>query len=68
MQVSNRKFDVVVVGAGGSGMRCALQLARAGLDVAVLSKVFPTRSMVTTTGIPTLSMLVDTAAVATPTR
>ena len=44
MQVSNRKFDVVVVGAGGSGMRCALQLARAGLDVAVLSKVFPTRS------------------------
>ncbi|CDW93150.1 MULTISPECIES: succinate dehydrogenase flavoprotein subunit [unclassified Thiomonas] len=44
MQVSNRKFDVVVVGAGGSGLRCALQLTRAGLDVAVLSKVFPTRS------------------------
>ena len=39
-----RKFDVVVVGAGGSGMRASLQLARAGLNVAVLSKVFPTRS------------------------
>ncbi|MFW8565656.1 succinate dehydrogenase flavoprotein subunit [Orrella sp. 11846] len=39
-----RKFDVVVVGAGGSGLRCSLQLANAGLSVAVLSKVFPTRS------------------------
>ena len=43
-QISNRKFDVVIVGAGGSGMRASLQLARAGLNVAVLSKVFPTRS------------------------
>ena len=39
-----RKFDVVIVGAGGSGMRASLQLARAGLKVGVLSKVFPTRS------------------------
>ncbi len=39
-----RKFDVVVIGAGGAGMRCSLQLAQAGLNVAVLSKVFPTRS------------------------
>lgn len=39
-----RKFDVVIVGAGGSGMRASLQLARAGLNVAVLTKVFPTRS------------------------
>ncbi|WP_159990260.1 succinate dehydrogenase flavoprotein subunit [Pelistega ratti] len=39
-----RKFDVVVVGAGGAGMRCSLQLSQAGLSVAVLSKVFPTRS------------------------
>jgi succinate dehydrogenase / fumarate reductase flavoprotein subunit len=39
-----RQFDVVIVGAGGSGMRASLQLARAGLKVAVLSKVFPTRS------------------------
>jgi succinate dehydrogenase / fumarate reductase flavoprotein subunit len=42
--VTKRKFDVVIVGAGGSGMRASLQLARAGLNVAVLSKVFPTRS------------------------
>ena len=42
--VSKRKFDVVIVGAGGSGMRASLQLAQAGLNVAVLSKVFPTRS------------------------
>ncbi|MBZ8140940.1 succinate dehydrogenase flavoprotein subunit [Rubrivivax gelatinosus] len=42
--LTKRKFDVVIVGAGGSGMRASLQLARAGLNVAVLSKVFPTRS------------------------
>jgi succinate dehydrogenase / fumarate reductase, flavoprotein subunit len=42
--LSRRRFDVVIVGAGGSGMRASLQLARAGLNVAVLSKVFPTRS------------------------
>lgn len=43
-KIPSRKFDVVIVGAGGSGMRASLQLARAGLNVAVLSKVFPTRS------------------------
>ncbi|HRH91641.1 MAG TPA: succinate dehydrogenase flavoprotein subunit [Agitococcus sp.] len=37
-------FDAVIVGGGGSGMRASLQLARAGLSVAVLTKVFPTRS------------------------
>jgi succinate dehydrogenase / fumarate reductase, flavoprotein subunit len=42
--VSKRRFDVVIVGAGGSGMQASLRLARAGLNVAVLSKVFPTRS------------------------
>jgi len=42
--IARRRFDVVIVGAGGSGMRASLQLARAGLNVAVLSKVFPTRS------------------------
>jgi succinate dehydrogenase / fumarate reductase flavoprotein subunit len=43
-EISTRKFDVVIVGAGGSGMRASLQLSLAGLNVAVLSKVFPTRS------------------------
>ncbi|KAF0205923.1 MAG: succinate dehydrogenase flavoprotein [Gallionellaceae bacterium] len=44
MAITKRTFDVVVVGAGGAGMRAALQLSQAGLKVAVLSKVFPTRS------------------------
>jgi succinate dehydrogenase / fumarate reductase flavoprotein subunit len=44
MTIPVRKFDAIVVGAGGSGMRASLQLAEAGLSVAVLSKVFPTRS------------------------
>ena len=42
--ISKRKFDAIIVGAGGSGMRASLQLARAGMNVAVLTKVFPTRS------------------------
>lgn len=44
MNLAKRSFDAVVVGAGGAGMRASLQLAEAGLSVAVLSKVFPTRS------------------------
>ncbi|HRE12969.1 MAG TPA: succinate dehydrogenase flavoprotein subunit [Usitatibacteraceae bacterium] len=44
MALTVRKFDAVIVGAGGSGLRAALELAQAGLKVAVLSKVFPTRS------------------------
>ena len=44
MAIPIRKFDAVIVGAGGAGMRAALQLAEAGYKVAVLSKVFPTRS------------------------
>ena len=38
------KFDAVIIGAGGAGMRAALQMANSGLKVALLSKVFPTRS------------------------
>ena len=44
MALNVRKFDAIIVGAGGAGMRGALQLADAGFKVAVLSKVFPTRS------------------------
>ena len=44
MALGKRTFDAVIVGGGGAGLRCALQLAEAGLRTAVLSKVFPTRS------------------------
>src|SRR5262245_16112273 len=44
MALTVRKFDAIVVGAGGSGMRASLELARQGLKTAVLTKVFPTRS------------------------
>jgi succinate dehydrogenase / fumarate reductase flavoprotein subunit len=44
MALAKRQFDAIVVGAGGSGLRAALELAEANLRVAVLSKVFPTRS------------------------
>ena len=44
MALTVRKFDAIIVGAGGAGLRGALQLAEAGFKVAVLSKVFPTRS------------------------
>ncbi len=44
MTLARRKFDTLVIGAGGGGLRAALQLAKADLHVAVVSKVFPTRS------------------------
>ncbi|WP_029909414.1 succinate dehydrogenase flavoprotein subunit [Caulobacter sp. UNC358MFTsu5.1] len=40
----DHRFDVVVVGAGGSGLRAALGCAQAGLKTACVTKVFPTRS------------------------
>ncbi len=43
-QFIDHKFDVVVVGAGGSGLRAALGCAAAGLKTACITKVFPTRS------------------------
>jgi len=39
-----REFDAIVIGAGGAGMRAALQITQSGLTCALLSKVFPTRS------------------------
>ena len=41
---TDHTFDVVVVGAGGSGLRAALGCAQAGLRTACITKVFPTRS------------------------
>jgi succinate dehydrogenase / fumarate reductase flavoprotein subunit len=43
-QFTDHTYDVVVVGAGGAGLRATFGLAEAGLSTACLSKVFPTRS------------------------
>ncbi len=43
-RIARRRFDCLVIGAGGAGLRAALQLAAAEAHVAVVSKVFPTRS------------------------
>ena len=42
--ITYHQYDVVVVGAGGSGLRATLGMAEAGLKTACVSKVFPTRS------------------------
>ncbi len=42
--ITDHTFDVIVVGAGGSGLRAALGASQAGLKTACISKVFPTRS------------------------
>ena len=44
MSLIRRRFDALIIGAGGGGLRAALQLSRADANVAVVSKVFPTRS------------------------
>ena len=44
MSIPVHEFDAVVVGAGGAGMRAALQISESGKSCALLSKVFPTRS------------------------
>lgn len=44
MALPRQTFDAVIIGAGGAGMRAALQLANSGMNVALVSKVFPTRS------------------------
>jgi succinate dehydrogenase / fumarate reductase flavoprotein subunit len=44
MALATSQFDALVIGGGGAGLRAALQLANSGVKVAVLSKVFPTRS------------------------
>ena len=42
--IVDHTFDVVVVGAGGAGLRATVGCAQAGLRTACISKVFPTRS------------------------
>ena len=42
--ITDHSYDVVVVGAGGSGLRAALGASQAGLTTACITKVFPTRS------------------------
>jgi succinate dehydrogenase / fumarate reductase flavoprotein subunit len=44
MSLPVHEFDAVVIGAGGAGMRAALQITESGKSCALLSKVFPTRS------------------------
>ncbi len=43
-QITEHKYDMVVVGAGGAGLRATFGLAQKGLKTACISKVFPTRS------------------------
>ena len=43
-KIVSKKFDIVIIGAGGAGLRAALELSLAAKNVAVVSKVFPTRS------------------------
>ena len=43
-KIIDHEYDVVVLGAGGSGLRAAVGLSEAGLKTACISKVFPTRS------------------------
>jgi len=44
MKVATHTFDAVIIGGGGAGLRSSIEMAQTGLNVAVLSKVFPTRS------------------------
>ena len=43
-KIIKHEYDVVIVGAGGAGMRSALGMSASGLSTACISKVFPTRS------------------------
>ena len=44
IELTQKDFDVLIIGGGGSGLRASLEISKTGLNVAVVSKVFPTRS------------------------
>ena len=46
-KILTKNFDIVIIGSGGAGLRASLELSLAGKQVAVVSKVFPTRSHTT---------------------
>jgi succinate dehydrogenase / fumarate reductase flavoprotein subunit len=50
-EIVEHSFDVVIVGAGGAGMRAALGMAASGLRMACVTKVFPPRLAIWATAI-----------------
>jgi succinate dehydrogenase / fumarate reductase flavoprotein subunit len=42
--IPTQTFDAIIIGGGGAGLRSSIELSQSGLKVAVVSKVFPTRS------------------------
>ena len=44
LNIFEHKYDAIILGAGGSGLRCAYECAKNGLKTAVVTKLFPTRS------------------------
>lgn len=66
MKIETRTTDVVIVGAGGAGLRAALEVARAGLRAAVISKGPLVRSGVTTMAHHQIQACIDTSGGDTP--
>jgi succinate dehydrogenase / fumarate reductase, flavoprotein subunit len=44
MGIATKEYDAIIIGGGGAGLRASLQLAKSNYNVAVISKVYPTRS------------------------
>lgn len=54
--VVDHKYDAVVVGAGGAGLRAAIGLSEHGFNTACITKLFPTRSHTVAAQVPDLHM------------